>query len=229
MSQGKELLLARGLTKWFFTEGGNTVAQRLLRLSKPRTKLCVFEKVDFTLRAGECVAIQGGNGSGKSTLLRCLAGVVEPNQGEVLKIGSVAAQLSHGFGAYEELTNFRNILLAQQLFGASLAEAKKNAGRVAEYAGISDRMFGTTSHLSEGMRAKISLSALAFASFDVALLDESLNHVDQEFRQRFLELTRKWISEGRSLLMTSHDEHLLHSFATRQLRIENKSLIDSRS
>jgi ABC-type polysaccharide/polyol phosphate transport system ATPase subunit len=228
VAEGRELLLARRLSKWFSNPSGpgNTISQRLLRLRRPKVKLYVFDGIDFTLMPGECVSLLGGNGSGKSTLLRCLAGVMEPNGGEVLKIGSVAALLTHGYGAYEELPVVRNIILAQQLLGSSLSDARKNAAQVAEFAGLTDRILSPTSQLSEGMRAKISLSALAFATFDVALLDESLNHVDAAFREQFLELTRKWITEGRSLVMTSHDEHLLSAFATRQIRIDNKTLVE---
>lgn len=227
----KELLLARGLAKYFTgaISPTNTVSEQLLRFTRPRSRFYVFQDVDFTLVGGECVAIHGGNGTGKSTFLRCLGGVVEPSAGEVLPLGRLVSLLSHGYGAYEELSVYRNIVLAQQLLGVSLARARDNAGLVAEFAGLSDRMLGPTTHLSEGMRAKIPLSALAFAPFEVALLDESLNHVDSEFRQKFLRLTRKWISEGRSLLMTSHDEQLLQTFATRQLRIENKSFIEYRA
>ena len=231
MSEARELLLARGLGKHFGGTGGpaNTVSKQILNFIRPQHPLCVFENVDFTLRAGESVALLGTNGSGKSTFLRCLGGVVEPTRGEVLKIGSLVSLLSHGFGAYEELSVVRNIVLAQQLFGVSLARAHANVGAVAEFAGLQDRLLGPTTHLSEGMRAKISLSALAFTKFDVVLLDESLNHVDAEFRLKFLKLTRKWINEGRSLVITSHDEQLLNTFGTRHLRIENKSLIETKA
>jgi ABC-type polysaccharide/polyol phosphate transport system ATPase subunit len=76
------------------------------------------------------------------------------------------------------------------------------------------------------MRAKIALASLVHTPFDVALLDESLNHVDGEFRDVFFQLTRKWIKEGRSLVITSHDEQVLQRFATRKLRFQNSSLVD---
>lgn len=227
-SSSGELLLARGLKKDFVHSGaggiGRTLAEQLWRLRRPLPRLTVFEEVDFTLFKGECVALLGTNGCGKSTFLRCLAGVIYPSEGEVIHIGKTVALLSHGFGAYEDLAVWRNIVLAQQFFGISLAEARTNIPAVAALAGLTDRLYNHTSQLSEGMRAKIALSSLSFADFDVALLDESLNHVDSEFRNYFLELTRKWISEGRSLLLTSHDEQLPERFATRKMRFVNKRL-----
>lgn len=224
---GRELLLARDLGKYFYFRSGlaHTISQHVLRYQKEALQMTVFEKVDFTLLGGQCVTILGVNGSGKSTLLRCLAGVTSPSEGEVLRLGRTVALLTHGFGAYEELPVWRNMMLVQQLLGISAAEAKRNLPRVAELAGLSDRVYSTTSQLSEGMRAKLSLASLAMAQFDVALLDESLNHVDGEFRYQFHNLTRNWIKEGRSLVMTSHDENVLATFATSSYRIENKSLV----
>lgn len=224
---GKELLLARGLEKSFSARRGiaHTVSQHLLRFRSPPQRYVVFAKVDFTLVGGECVTILGGNGSGKSTFLRCLGGVMSPTEGEVMRIGRTVALLTHGFGAYEELPVWRNLLIVQQLLGIPYDEARNNLEKAADIAGLSDRLLSPTAHLSEGMRAKLSLASLILAEFDVALLDESLNHVDAEFRQRFLEFTRKWISQGKSLIMTSHDEKVLASFATSAYRIENKSLI----
>ncbi len=75
------------------------------------------------------------------------------------------------------------------------------------------------------MRAKIALAALKFCPFDAVLIDESLNHVDAEFRYLFFQLTREWLKDGRSIVLTSHDDTLLRQFGTRHLHFENKTLI----
>ncbi|MGZ3656186.1 MAG: ATP-binding cassette domain-containing protein [Bdellovibrionota bacterium] len=228
MTERKELLLARGLEKSYSERVGlaHTMGRRLWNLGRAPGQFCIFENVDFTLYPGECVALMGGNGSGKSTFLRCLGGVVEPTNGEIIRIGRMASLLSHGFGAYEELPVRNNIVLAQQLLGATLAEARSNIEAVAATAELGDRLFSPTSHLSEGMRAKIALSALAHTPFQVALLDESLNHVDKEFRDMFFDFTRKWLEEGRSVMITSHDDNLLERFATRKLRFRHRTLAE---
>lgn len=228
---GRELLLARDLGKSFEIKRGlaHTISQHILRFRRePAYRHLVFHEANFTVLGGQCVTILGGNGSGKSTFLRCLAGVMTPTEGEVLRLGRTVALLTHGFGAYEEIPVWRNIMLVQQLVGIPAQEAKRNLEKVAEIAGLSDRLLSVTSQLSEGMRAKLSLASLMVAEFDVALLDESLNHVDAEFRARFHEFTRKWIREGRSLVLTSHDDSVVETFATSSYRIENKTLIPVR-
>jgi ABC-type polysaccharide/polyol phosphate transport system ATPase subunit len=220
-------LRTRGLTKTFprHKDIKKALAARFSPLRLEREPVAVFEGVDFELGRGECAALLGPNGCGKSTFLRCLAGVMAATSGQIEHGGKTVALLSHGFGNYDELSVWHNILLAQQLFGMPLAKAKEQALTVAAFGGLEDRIFDTVSHLSEGMRAKIALSALAHAEFDVALLDESLNHVDAEFRQKYFDLTRNWIAAGRSLILTSHDERLPAWYATRTFRFENKKLV----
>jgi ABC-2 type transport system ATP-binding protein len=222
-----ELLTTRDLGKAFARQAGlgQTIARRLRNLGRPPELSYVFRHVDFSLRSGECVALVGGNGSGKSTFLRCLGGVLAPTEGQITQVDGVAALLSHGFGAYEDLAVGINMTLAQQLVGARLADARARLAAVAETSALSDRLYGSTSHLSEGMRAKVALGALAHTPFRVALLDETLNHVDTEFKDFYFRLTRDWIAEGRALVMTSHDDNLLDRFATRKLRFENGTLV----
>ncbi len=193
--------------------------------NNPKYKRSVFHNVNFEVGNGECVAVVGKNGSGKSTLLRCISGITRPTKGKIEKFGRTVSLLTHGFGNYEDLSTESNIVLAQQLFGLRLKEAKKNVGEIAKLAGLEMRLKSATSQLSEGMRAKVALCCLPFVPFDLLLLDESLNHVDEEFRDFFLGLTRNWIKEGRSILLTSHEPSLVERFATRKLLLQDKALI----
>jgi len=224
------LLQVENFSKAFLAKKGfaHTLSLRILSRFKKQNlsqSIYVFEKLNLSIFPGECLAIHGINGSGKSTLLRCLAGVTAPTEGFKKSNATLLALLSHGFGAYEDLATWRNMLLVQQLFGLNLEKAEKNIEKLASIAGLSDRLDSPSSQLSEGMRAKIAISALYFCSFDLLLIDESLNHVDAEFRSWFHALTREWISMGRSIVITSHDSTLLEQFGTRHLRMENKSLI----
>jgi ABC-type polysaccharide/polyol phosphate transport system ATPase subunit len=223
-------LKTENLGKAFLTKQGigHTLSLRLLAKFKKvhlPQKIFVFEKVNLEIHPGECIGIGGANGSGKSTLLRCMGDVLSPTEGSIHSDKKILALLSHGLGAYEELPVWKNMVLNQQLLGLRKSEAIENLTRHAELAELKDRLASPMTQLSEGMRAKVALTALYFVPFDILLLDESLNHVDTSFREWFFELTRQWLKQGRSIVLTSHDENLLKHFCTRQLLLKNKSLL----
>ena len=205
----------------------HTISLKLLSKFKrahSSKRISVFSNINLDVHKGECIGIHGPNGSGKTTLLRCIANVMSASSGTLEHRGETTALLTHGYGAYEDIPIWRNILLTQQLFGLEKTAALKNINPIAEAAGIKDRLLHGTSQLSEGMRAKIALVSLNYTPFDLLLIDESLNHVDAEFRTWFYERTREWLKAGRSLILTSHDPALLKHFSTRILKITNGSL-----
>ena len=226
--KGEPILCAENLRKEFSIFHGLkfTISERLSQFKAEPAKYLVFDHVNIRLNRGECIGLFGGNGSGKSTLLRCLAGIMAPTQGRIEVNGKLASILSHGFGAYEDLPVWRNLKLVLQILGQPAKRAHELIIPAAEIAGVSERLLGQTCQLSEGMRAKIALSALMVSDFDIALLDESLNHVDAEFREIFCAKTRNWIKEGKTIVVTSHDDQLLERFATRKLRLKNKTITE---
>ena len=222
------VLEVHSLSKAFRIKWGlaSMLEEKFLRFRRPPNQNFVFQDVTFAIYPGECMTLAGPNGTGKSTLLKCISGLMGVNGGKVLCHGKMIAQLTHGYGPYEDLSVWRNLLLAQQLLGASAAAAETNLEKMAALCGLQDRMLSLTSQLSEGMRAKIGLAALMCADFNLALLDECLNHVDAAFRDLFFDFTRTALSQDRSFVLTSHDEMLLKRFGTRFFKIENRALIE---
>src|SRR5882724_6428065 len=82
--------------------------------------------LDFEIEQGSTVGLLGHNGSGKSTLLKCVAGIIQPTQGEIVTRGRVAALLELGAGFHPELTGRENIFMNASILGLS----KKSIDRV---------------------------------------------------------------------------------------------------
>ena len=222
----KTLLRAENLGKKFANQGpGISLSQKIKdRLNPGHKELEIFQGLNFQVQSGVGIALHGGNGVGKSTLLRILGGVLHQSEGKVIHEGKTLALLSHGLGAYEELPVWRNAILVMLLLGMKEKEAEKHLKDFAAFSRLEGRMYSPCTQLSEGMRAKIPLCALRFAPFDLLLLDESLSHVDAEFRASFHELTRQWIKEGRSFLLSSHDAAVLEHFGTKHWHLGNGKL-----
>src|SRR5580704_4293567 len=94
----------------------------------------VLDRVDFSLREGELVAILGKSGSGKSTFLRILAGLIAPSSGTVEYRGRPVTEPVHGvsmvfqsFALFPWLTVLGNVELGLEAKGISAAERRRQA------------------------------------------------------------------------------------------------------
>ncbi|MCO5141639.1 MAG: ATP-binding cassette domain-containing protein [Oligoflexia bacterium] len=214
------------LNKSFYIQSGlfRSIAQLIRTLGQHKPSFSVLEDINISIQKGECVGLVGKNGSGKSTLLKCIAGNSVADSGNLFVDGKLLALLTHGFGAYEDIMVKKNFQICLQLFGYKAKEAEERVLECAKIAGLSERLLSPTSQLSEGMRAKIPLACLQLASFDILLLDESLNHIDIDFKTQFLETCKKWQADGKTILITSHDDQILHSFCNRFLLFQNKKI-----
>ena len=95
------------------------------------SQYAVFEEINLTVGAGECVALVGRNGSGKSTLLRVMAKIFAPTSGTVCWAPGVAVSLlTLGLGFRPDLSGRDNAFLSCLLMGLSRNEAKGALGDI---------------------------------------------------------------------------------------------------
>ncbi len=169
-------------------------------LSKSYGSLEVFTGVDLAIDKGSRVVILGLNGAGKTTMLRILAGVDQPDSGEVvpgygLKLGYFAQEhdtldvkrtvLENMHSAAPELTDTQaRSVLGSFLFSGD--DAHKPAGV-----------------LSGGEKTRLALATLVVSSANVLLLDEPTNNLDPASREEVLAAIREY--KGAIILVT-HDE-----------------------
>jgi ABC-type multidrug transport system ATPase subunit len=138
--------------------------------------------MDFTVTAGDSVALVGPNGAGKSTLLSLLSGALEPSSGRIeraagIRIGWVPQRPAH----YGRLTPRENIELFARL--ESVAGPDAAAGRLLTRFGLPDD--GRTSdELSVGNRQRLDLALAMLDDPDVLVLDEPTASLDPGQRAR---------------------------------------------
>src|SRR5471030_2014205 len=94
----------------------------------------VLDRIDFSLRDGEIVAVLGKSGSGKSTFLRILAGLVPPSSGQILYRGQEVqgpalgiAMVFQSFALFPWLTVLGNVELGLEALGVARAERRERA------------------------------------------------------------------------------------------------------
>lgn len=173
----------------------------------------VFERLSFSVGAGELLALVGRNGSGKTTLLRALALLVRPEAGSIQWQGadiraepeawrSRLAWLGHLEGLKGDLTVAENLLAAERLRGASSAEDRLDSALVAfDLSSLAARAVRT---LSAGQRRRTALARVVLAQAPLWLLDEPLNALDAPAQSAFRAALKKHLAAGGLAVAATH-------------------------
>jgi heme exporter protein A len=174
----------------------------------------VFERLSFSLEAGELLALVGRNGSGKTTLLRALALLVLPDQGTIrwqgadVRVGPEAwrgrlAWLGHLEGLKGDLSVTENLQVAERLRGHSSTGIGRLDAALAAFdlLTLADRPVRT---LSAGQRRRTALARVVLAQAPLWLLDEPLNALDAPAQAAFRTALAGHLAAGGLAIAATH-------------------------
>ncbi len=200
-----------------FRAGG--IKEAFLRAARrtPRagpTEFWALKGVTLQVKRGEVVGLLGKNGSGKSTLLRVIAGIYEPDRGEVRVEGRISALLELGAGFRDELNGLENIRLAGAVIGLSPLEIESQIEDIERFADIGEFIHQPLRTYSSGMRARLGFAVASSVRPDVLLIDEALAVGDAQFRERSMLKVEEMVKSGITVVIVSHNlgelERLCH-------------------
>ena len=157
----------------------------------------VFVDVDVDIDRGERLLIMGLNGAGKTTLLRILAGVSQPDLGEI-KLGM---KTSMGYYAqeHEQIRGGRNVL--SHMREASQLPDQQLRSILGHFL-LADKVEQDAGTLSGGEKTKLALAQLVVSRPNLLLLDEPTNNLDPQARDALLDALHQY--EG-TIILVSHD------------------------
>ncbi len=166
----------------------------------------VLHDVKLALRSGSRIGVLGVNGAGKSTLIKTLAGELTPLNGQY----HAAKGLVVGYFAQQQLDMLNAELSPLQHFARIAPETREQELRnmLGGFGFSGDVVSQPVAPLSGGEKARLALALVVWHKPNLLLLDEPSNHLDVETREA---LTRALAEYSGSLLLVSHDRHLLRT------------------
>ncbi len=200
-----------------------SVREHVFDLFRPRPadKLTVLDDVSFSVRAGETLGIMGRNGSGKSTLLKIVAGIYQPDKGQVIARAPITPILELGVGFNSELHAIDNIYLIGSVMGLSLAEIRGAIDEILAFAELERFANLKLQHFSSGMSSRLAYAIAFKAVREILILDEIFAVGDEGFQKRCKDRYRELNAAGHTVLLVSHDPALIAQFCKRAILIEN--------
>ena len=190
-----------------------------------REQMLALHEVSFEVARGSCFGIVGRNGSGKSTLLKILAGIFPPNAGSVEVRGNVSPFLELGVGFNPDLSARDNVYLNAAVLGLRKREIDAVFDEIIAFAELERFVDQKLKNFSSGMHVRLAFSVAIKANADVYLMDEVLAVGDMAFQQKCFDVFRRFRSEGKTIVLVSHDLGSIRQFCERTLYLRNGEMM----
>ena len=207
-----------------YTEAPATEPLLFQDVSRRFGAVTALSGVSLRLEAEEIVAVVGPSGCGKSTLLELVAGLQEPDEGEIQVLGAAGAAERRRACAYmpqrDLLLPWRDALsnaaLARECEGDPRAAARRRARPLFERFGLSEFEGARPGALSGGMRQRVAFMRTLLTGRPVLLLDEPFGALDAKVRREL----RRWLREihdrtGHTTIFVTHDQEEAMELADR--------------
>ncbi|GAB3295419.1 ABC transporter ATP-binding protein [Pseudoclavibacter terrae] len=205
-------------------------AVRVEGVSVRRGGTRVLAAVDFEVAAGSVLCLTGENGSGKTTVLRTLTGQVSPSSGRVLIVGEPVDERSPKFrrrlAALLGSVPFSTTMTAREhltavaaSWGASVRDANASADEVLARLDILDLSDRFPHELSSGQFQLLSLATALARPFEVLVLDEPEQRLDEDRRELLARILTEERARGAAIVVATHSRPLIDELGAAELRL----------
>ena len=192
------------------------------------------------MQQGAFVYLTGESGAGKSTLLRMFYGGLKPTSGQLNVQQLDMRAISEGdvrelrqrtgiiFQDHRLLfsrTVFENVALPLRVQGWEKDRLVPRVRKVLEFVGLDDRLWSYPEALSGGEQQRIAIARAMTANPPIILADEPTGNLDEDTARKVLDLLVALNRHGTTVIMATHDLHLLNSHPGRVIQLHQGSLV----
>ncbi len=177
----------------------------------------VLENLNLDIHDGEFLVLLGSSGCGKSTLLNCIAGLLEPTEGQIfIKDRNVTweepkdrgiGMVFQSYALYPQMTVEKNLSFGLRVAGVPREEIDKRVARTAGILQIEPLLKRKPAELSGGQRQRVAIGRALVRDVDVFLFDEPLSNLDAKLRAELrVEIKRLHQALKNTMIYVTHDQ-----------------------
>ncbi len=198
----------------------------------------ILKDISFSIRRGEMTAIVGKNGSGKSTLCKLVCGFIKPNSGKILLNGKDAADNSIyeraktvGYVMQNPNQMICKAMIREEVgFGLEMRKVPKDeidrrVDKVLQTCGLYPFRNWPVSALSYGQKKRVTIASILVLEPDLLMLDEPTAGQDFRHYTEIMTFLQELQQQGVTILMVTHDMHLMLEYARRSIVLADGHLI----
>ena len=198
-----------------------------------------LKNVSLSVKKGEMVSIVGRNGAGKSTFSKLVCGFEDPNQGEIFfegqdllkeNIRSRAKKIGYVMQNPNQMISktmiYDEVALALQKSGKSEEEIRRKVEDTLKVCGLYPFRNWPVSALSFGQKKRVTIASVLVQDPKLIILDEPTAGQDFKHYTEIMEFLRGLNEQGVTVIMITHDMHLMLEYTPRALVFSDGQLID---
>ena len=217
------------------------IAIHVSHLKKSFKQLEVLKDISLDVAEGEVVVIIGPSGSGKSTFLRCLNRLEEASGGEIViegtditdrktdinRVREKVGMVFQHFNLFNNMNVLRNLMLAPvDLKIMDRETARKEALKMLERVGLSDKADAYPHQLSGGQKQRVAIARALCMRPDIMLFDEPTSALDPEMVGEVLEVMKHLAHVGMTMVVVTHEMGFAREVGDRVLFMDGGLILE---
>ncbi|MDH5688139.1 MAG: ABC transporter ATP-binding protein [Candidatus Bathyarchaeota archaeon] len=205
---------------------------RLANVSKRFGEITALDHIDLSIEDGEYVCVLGPTGAGKTTLLRTIAGLLEPDEGEIYIEGRLvnkvppeersAVYMFQQFALFPHMNVWDNVSFGPFIKNWDNDKVERVTSEILDMVRLGGRRDALPSELSGGMQQRVALARGIASGARILLLDEPLGALDARLRVELRSQLRRLVKDqGLTAVHVTHDQEEALMIADRVVVLRN--------